>query len=282
MQSLRDIRRRLKSIESTQKITRAMKMISISKLRFVQRHLEGYAMYFRHLEEILKNTASGAAQSHPFLRKPREENAVLIYLITADTGLCGAYNNEVITTVVNFMKANSDKNFKFVCIGKKGFNFCSKNGWNIIDSRVNFNGRYSHIEADKISQDMGNFFLNGVADSVYAAYTVFGSHAKQYPVIEKVLNIEADKNDGVVYSFEPAREDVLSGIVPFYLRFKTRYCLMSSFGSEHSARAMAMGEASDNAKELSESLILTRNKVRQAGITRDIIEVISSSEALKG
>jgi len=260
-----------------------MKMISISKLRVIQAHLEGYRNYFTALDEILKNSAASAVgANHPFLRYTRKEAKILLCVISSDTGLCGTYNNDVLAAVRVFVRERKDAVVTFVPVGKKAVDFVAKNALPSLRSYSGINGRYSDIQADTVAAELIQSFLTGGYDSVYCVYTKFLGSASQKPVVDKLLTIDAGTAVKEKFSFEPDADEVLNRIVPVYINAKMRYCLMNAFACEHSARGVAMGEATDNAKELLDNLILMRNKVRQAGITRDIIEVISSSEALKG
>jgi F-type H+-transporting ATPase subunit gamma len=260
-----------------------MKMISISKLRVIQSRLDGYRNYFKIMEDILKNTAAAASDvNHPFLRRIHNETKILLYIISADTGLCGAYNTDLLNAVSRFVALRPDVSFTFVPIGKKAIDFIVKRKLITAGSYSGLGAKYSDKTANEISEVLIKLFLSDRFDAVYCAYTRFEAGARVLPSVEKVLAIDIGAPTSIGFSFEPDADEVLKRIVPSYVNSKVRFCLMNAFACEHSARGIAMGEATDNAKELLDNLILIRNKVRQAGITREIIEVISSSEALRG
>jgi len=282
IQSLRQIRRRIRSVESTQKLTRAMEMISMAKLRSTQNRLNIFKNYFYALEGILGNSIGCLSGSdHQFLTHGKSKK-ICLCVIAADTGLCGVYNNGVLKAAEDFLSRHKKEEVTAVCVGKKALQFMEKRAIPIEGSFVSLNGRYSHAAADSIAQALVKIFSSGRAGKVYAAYTFFESGARHKPAVEKILNIELPRHKKNIFFVEPSASELIDAFIPVYIAARLRFILLNAFACEHSARAIAMGEATDNAEELLEGLVLMRNKVRQANITREIIEVISSSEALKG
>ena len=282
IQSLRQIRRRIKSVESTQKLTRAMEMISMAKLRSTQNRLNIFKNYFYALESIMHDSIGCLkGVGHQFLT-PGRSKKICLCVIAADTGLCGVYNNGVLKAAADFLSRHKKEEVTAVCVGKKALQFMEKRAVLVEKSFISLNGRYSHAAADSLAQKLTDIFSSGRAGQVYAAYTVFESGSHHKPVVEKILDIEIPQAKKNLFFVEPSVNELIDAFVPAYIAARLRFILLNAFACEHSARAIAMGEATDNAAELLEGLVLMRNKVRQANITREIIEVISSSEALKG
>jgi len=281
-QSLRNIKLRMKSIENTQKITRAMEMVSAAKLNRVKNTLFLASPYFLKLESMFKDLISASpSYSHPLLEKRDVRNTVLC-LITSDAGLCSVYNYSVIRAAEEFLK-NFDKNkVRLVIIGKEGFNHFRNKGFTVIKSYLDLHGKMSEKSVRETLDELVNIFQRRDADEIYVAYTGFNSTLRYRPVIEKFLGIECAKRENTDYIIEPDAKSALERMVPKYLFEKMRLIFLNAFTSEHSSRMVAMKTATDNAKELIETLTLLRNKVRQSSITKEVLEIASSAEALKG
>jgi F-type H+-transporting ATPase subunit gamma len=282
-QSLRDIKNRIRGISNVNKVTHAMEMISIAKLRPVKNRFLQARQFSLKIEALLKDLLSGAKNiSHPLLEERNVLNKMAICLITSDTGLCGNYNHNVIRVVEDFINKYGRDKIMLVTVGKKGLTYFKKRGMNIERSYTELHGRYSDEIAGKILNDLTGLFLSGKTDEVYVAYTYFESASRHRPTIEKILNISspAGKEDAG-YILEPDMDAILKELVPAYLFNKVKAYILSAFTAEHSARAVAMGQATKNADELLEDLTLLRNKIRQAGITKEIMEIVSSAEVLR-
>lgn len=284
LQSLRHIKSRIRSIENTRKLTRAMEMISIAKLRRSDALFRSAQAYGARVEALVMRVIAGARQfNHPYFRQKPSEESLAVCVITSDTGMCSAYNNALIYTAEQFLKRYPSSRVTLMALGKKGFTYFRKKGYPVEHSYVGFNGRYSDELAAKLRTDMIKVFASGTAAQMYVVYARLKSASRYQPVAEKILPFSAVPGEASVdYLFEPDRYSVLNALIPVYLESKMRAVLMQAFTAEHQARALAMGEATRNATDLLEALILQRNKVRQANITREIIEIISSAEALKG
>lgn len=281
--SLRNIKLRMRSVESTRKITRAMEMISAAKLNRVKQELYATRLYFKKLEEMARRLLSDAESPHYALLDKREvvKNTVLC-VITSDAGLCGTYNQALIRATEDFAKNYDAGTLQLVVAGKEGYSHFKRRPFPIKGVYLDMHGRYSQKISDLIDSSLIDMFLKKEADEVYIAYTRFDATLRHKPVVEKFLNIEYEKKASIDYIIEPDMARVLDELIPRYMREKLRAAFFESFTSEHSARMVAMKMATDNADELLENLTLARNKARQASITKEIIEIISSAEALKG
>jgi F-type H+-transporting ATPase subunit gamma len=282
-QSLREIKNRIRGISNVNKVTHAMEMISIAKLRPVKNQFLQARQFSLKIEALLKDLLSGAKNiSHPLLKERKVLNKMAICLITSDTGLCGNYNHNVIRVVEDFINKYGRDKIMLITVGKKGLTYFKKRGVDIAHSYTELHGRYSDEIAGKILDYLTELFLSGKTDEAYVAYTYFESASRHRPTIEKLLNISspAGKED-VGYILEPDMDAILKELVPAYLLNKVKAHILSAFTAEHSARAVAMGQATKNADELLEDLTLLRNKMRQAGITREIMEIVSSAEVLR-
>ena len=284
IQSLRNIKLRMKSVESTKKITRAMEMVSASKLNRMKSALYTSRPYFSKVEILMHNVLKSAdiAANHPLLKKRTEVKSVALFVVTSDAGLCGLYNHNMIRLTEEFIAKNGKEKVRIIAIGREAFNHFKKAGYNISDGYEDLHSRYSVEVASEIAESLKSMFLDGRVDEVYAAYTRFDSTLRHKPVIEKLLNIESSEKGDVEYIAEPDMKSVLDELLSWYIHERIRIIILNSFTSEHSARMIAMKMATDNAKDLIDSLTLSRNKARQAMITKEVIEIASSAEALKG
>ncbi len=281
-QSLRQIKSRIRSIENTKKVTSAMQMISVTKLNRIDDVLYAARPYFMRLAGLLNNLIrSTDILSSPFLR-PNNQAGKVLCVITSDNGLCGLYNNNVLRSAEEFIRLNGKGTVKLVCIGRKGFNYFKRRDVEILQSYLGANGRYSQVVAGQIRGFLGDLFLAGKTGEVHILYTYFGGGLSHKPMREKFIPFDMDRGRKIEYILEPDASSILNELIPRFLSMRLRLALLESFTSEHAARSVAMKSATDNAKDLLQNLILQRNKVRQANITRDMLEIISSAEALKG
>jgi len=284
IQSLRNIKLRMKSVENTKKITRAMEMVSASKLSRMKNTLYASKPYFSKVETLMRNVLKSAdiAANHPLLKKRPEIKSIAIFVVTSDAGLCGTYNDNMIRLTEEFVNKTGREKVEIIAIGREALNHFKKAGYRISDGHEDLHSRYSVEVASEIAESLKGMFLDGKVDEVYAAYTRFDSTLRHKPVVEKLLNIESQEKGGVEYIAEPDMASLLDELLSWYLHEKIRMIMLNSFTSEHSARMIAMKTATDNAKELMDSLTLLRNKARQTLITKEVIEIASSAEALKG
>jgi len=278
VESLKQIKIRIRGIESTKKITRAMEMVSISKLKHIESFLNSHRSYFQALESIVDHTLRASeGTGHMFFRGGKSAESVGVCVITSDAGLCGTYNNAVIKCAEDFAAQHNGKNISLVPVGKRGFTYFKKKTFRISRSFTGLNGRYSVPVADEVAAALSRMFTDNQADEVYVAHMHFESLARYRPVVTKLFPMEKTKERPMDFSFEPHGERILDELLPWYIRAKIRLILVESFIAEHGCRMVAMKTASDNAKELMDALVVMRNKARQAAITKEVIEIISSS-----
>ncbi len=282
-QSIRQIKNRIRSVESTKKVTSAMQMIAVSKLNRIEEELFALRTYAFRLEDLMYNLIS---QSDDFLseyfKKKPEHSDIALCLITSDSGLCGTYNQNVIRAGEDFLKRNGAERVKLILVGQRGLNYFRRKPVEILNSYIGLNAHFTQNYCDKITTELSKLFLSGQVGSVYLAYTYFKNSLIQKATVQRLLSIEKRVVKPVDYLIEPDLESMLTDLIPQYLLVKMRLVFLEAFTSEHAARSISMKTATDNAKELLEGLVLLRNKVRQAGITQDMLEITSSVEALKG
>ena len=304
--SLRQIRRRIRSVENTKKITRAMEMVAAAKLRRFQDFLESARPYTQRLESLLERLLNSFPEGyeHPFLEK-EEENVgatrrgrpegrhtglplptkkIALVLFTSDTGLCGTYNSEIENLARSSCRQNTDKQIRFAFVGKHGANSFSKEKSralaNLNDLRVS---RVDEI-LEELRQVLAAAFTNGELDEVHAVYTRMESLSRYRTHTERLLPFskkEAAGEPETGYLIEPDPQAILNRIIPMVFEARLRFIFYHALLTEQIARMNAMRQATRNAKEMIDELTLSRNKARQASITKEIIEIVSGSRALK-
>jgi F-type H+-transporting ATPase subunit gamma len=285
MPSLIDIRRRVRSVRNTQQITKAMKMISAAKLRRAQDRAVSARPYGGMLHQILANVAEAAGQnpesgSHPLLAVRPEKN-ILVIVVTADRGLAGAFNTNLLKMAQKFVSENRDKNITFEAIGRKGRDFFRKRDGVIANEYLDMMKQLNVEYADKIAESVIDRFSKGEVDSVHLFVNEFKSVMAPTLSQSRVLPIEVPKSStSVDYIYEQKPEELLGSLLPKYVRGQIYRALLESVAAEHAARMTAMDAASSNASEMIDKLTLYMNRVRQATITREIIEIVSGAAAL--
>ena len=282
--SLRQIKRRIRSVESTKKITRAMQMVSTAKLKQTEHALFSGKPYYFKMDALLKKLlASAKTAAHPLLEERPVKNNFTLCIITSDSGLCSTYNDNIIRIAEGFINKHGAENTRLITIGKKGFSYFKKRKIKITHAYLGLQGGYSKEIAEEIIKTVVNAFLSKETDEVHMAHTHFDATLKYRPKLQKLLNIErAAEEREVDYILEPSAGRILEEFIPRYISTKIKGILLDAFTSEHSQRMVAMKSATDNAVELIDNLTLLRNKARQAAITTEIIEVSSAAEELKG
>jgi F-type H+-transporting ATPase subunit gamma len=292
MPNLKEVRIRITSVNSTQQITKAMKMVSAAKLRRAQNAIQQLRPYANKLRDILENLSSSLEDSNvgQFARvRPVEK--VLIVAISSNRGLAGAFNTNVLRTTNRLLNEEYREqvkagNVKVMCIGKKASDFYSKNKNIFLEQH---NDIYANITFDavaKIAEGIMNDFTEGKYDRVVLVYNQFKNAAVQYMQTEQLLPIQPPaagnsktKND---YIFEPSKEEIVLDLIPRSIKTQLYKAVLDSHASEHGARMTAMNKATDNAGELLKELRLSYNKARQAAITNEILEIVAGAEALNG
>ncbi|MCX5698542.1 MAG: ATP synthase F1 subunit gamma [Candidatus Omnitrophica bacterium] len=282
-QSIKQIKNRIRSVENTKKVTGSMQMISVAKLNRIQGQLLVLRPYALRLENLMHNLAGLAEENlSEYFKKGSAQAPAALCLISSDSGLCGMYNQNVLAAAQEFLGKNNFKKIKLILVGQKGLSYFRASSLEIVNSYIGLNAKFKQDFCDKLTLELTNLFLSGQAGSVYLAYTSFENSLTQKPVIEQLLNIQSRIVQPIEYIAEPDLKSILEDLVPRYLKIKMQLVLLEAFTSEHAARTVSMKTATDNAKDLLEGLVLFRNKVRQAGITQDILEITSSAEALRG
>lgn len=285
---LKEVRNRIKSVTSTQQITKAMKMVSAAKLRRAQDAITQMAPYSRKLQEMLSNIVSSASSDMELpLAAERPAERVLLIPITSDRGLCGAYNANVIKLTRSTIEEKYPKSeITILPLGKKGYDFFTKNGFTVIDNywTVFQNLSFENVrEAAIYAQEA---FLEKKFDRVEIVYSQFRNAAVQnfvsepYLPIPKVVKAEGAKNSDFI--FEPSKEVLVEELMPKILNTQVFKAILDANASEHGARMTAMDKASENANELLRSLKISYNRARQAAITTELTEIVSGAAALQG
>jgi F-type H+-transporting ATPase subunit gamma len=281
--SLRDIKRRIRSVENTKKITRAMQVVSATKLRRAQKSVQNTRPYAEKMVEVLRTTAEMAKEyRHPYLQPPRGKRAVVI-LLTTDKGLCGPLNANALRTANRYVNANLDGKAAYVAIGRRGRDFLVRYGRNLLAEISNLPDRPGAAAVLPAVKAAETEFDQGRADIVLLGYTRWISTLRQEPVIRTLLPIEIptsrDRGAGTDYIYEPDPEQVLNELLPRYIETQVYQALLENQASEHSARMIAMQNATNAAGDLIKSLTLTANKVRQETITTELMEIVGGAEA---
>ena len=286
MANIRDLRRRIKSIKSTQQITKAMKAVSAAKMRRAQESVTAARPYAKRLIGVLGRVASVATGvRHPLL-EVREPKKVVYLIITADRGLCGGFNSNVIRKAAAEIRDLPDVGL--ICVGRKSRDFFRKRGYNIIQQYVGLGENINAAQAREIAQFITDKYSQGEFDAVYLVYSEFINVMVQRPMTVKLLPAEPPRGkEGekttearVDYIFEPSAEEVLASLLPKYVTNTVYQGMLESKAGEHSARMTAMDNATKNASDMISRLTLTMNRARQAAITKEISEIVGGAAAL--
>jgi F-type H+-transporting ATPase subunit gamma len=289
MATLRDIQRRIRSVQSTQKITRAMKLVAAAKLRRAQERIVAARPYAGKMGELLGNLVSAAGRDgapHPLLEQ-REGPRRQIVIITADKGLAGAFNSNVIRRALELVRESNVAEVTLVVVGRKARDFYRRRQWTIKRDMIGFWDRLAYTHASELADYFMQQYLDGEVDEVYLVYNEFRSVAVQRPVREQLLPIprKAEGGDGdataVDYLYEPDPRAILDELLPRHVRTQVFRALMESLAGEYGARMTAMEAATKNAKEMIDVLTIQFNKARQEKITKELLDIVGGAEALK-
>ena len=281
MPALIDIRRRIRSVKSTQQITKAMKMVSAAKLRRAQEAMFAARPYARKMLEILGDLASRAdPHAHPLLQD-RGDARVVLLVVTSDKGLCGGFNANIIRTAVRFLSERRERELSLAFLGRKGRDYFRRRQYRVRGEQVGiFQAlRYSHAQG--IARSVIDDFTRGEFDQLHLVYNEFKSVIQQRVVVDRLLPVERhairEGEPELDYLYEPSAKDIFKAILPKYVETRVWHALLESSAAENAARMTAMDAATSNAAEVIDSLTLHMNKVRQAAITKEIIEVVSGA-----
>ncbi|MDR2870630.1 MAG: ATP synthase F1 subunit gamma [Deferribacteraceae bacterium] len=293
MAGIRDIKRQITSVRSTQKITKAMKMVSAAKMRRANDAMMAARPYADKIKDVAVNLSMQMEEgAHPFMEAAEDVKTVAILAVNSDRGLCGSFNSNIVRSVSRFMQDHPDKSVKLYLVGKNVYDFFRKRNADIVKQWVSLGGKISYLTAQNISDQLMKAFLAGEFDELHVAYNVFRSTASQVPVVQKLLPLSFDEymtsvgsdDDGQVltdYIYEPASDKLLSELLPKYVTFSIYHILLESTAGEHGARMVAMDNATRSADDMLKKLTLYYNKARQAAITTDLLDIVNGAEALK-
>ena len=291
MANLLDIRRRIKSVKNTQQITKAMKMVSAAKLKRASDRVVNARPFANKMSDVLDELAGQTTEDfhHPLL-DPRGDRKYLLVLITADKGLCGAFNTNLLKAAQTFVKENADKQIDLMAIGRKGRDFFRRRRAKIVGEYVGLTGkgRVDFSEALEVADDIiKRFTEDEEIDKVFLIFAEFKTVLSQRIVVEQLLPVSetaeqetTGSDDAKDYIYEQPPAEIFSRLLPNLVETKIFRALLESIASEQGARMTAMDAASKNAGELISTLTLNMNRVRQAAITREIIEIVSGAAAL--
>ncbi len=291
MASVRDLSRRIKSVNSTQQITKAMNLVAASKLQRAKSRQSSTRPFFSETERVIASVVKNSkGVKHPFLES-REEKKVAVIIITSDRGLCGGYNANISKEVMNFINAKGKENTKLLVVGNKGRDYFKRRGANIEQSLTGISENPTYVEAAKIGSYVFNLFATGEVDAVYIGYTEFLSTISHETRITRLLPVdtsniveesETEENGaGGLMRYEPSEEGVLDYLVPKYINTMIYGALVESAACEQGARMTSMDNATENATEMIGKLTLQKNRARQGAITQEITEIVGGAAALE-
>jgi len=286
MPSLIDLRRRIRAVKSTQQITKAMKMIAASRLKRAQDRVIAARPFAQRMLNVLNGLVANVdPESHPLLRMPSEQGRALLIVITADRGLCGSFNTNVTKAAGQFIvNEGRGRQVSLGLVGRKGRDFFKRRGFDVRYEAIGIFQRLTFAHATEIADTAIKAFTSGEVSSVYLVYNEFKSVMTQRLVVERLLPIprlEPAKNAGpsIDYLYEPSAEEIFEDLLPRHVQVQVYRALLESNAAFFAAQMTAMDAATRNSAEMIEDLTLYMNKVRQAAITREIIEVVSGASA---
>jgi len=288
MPNLKDIKRRIKSVKNTRQITKAMKMVSAAKLKRAQDEITAARPYAEKMLELINSLASKASSdSHPLLEN-RGSAKIGLILFTSDRGLCGGFNSQLLRTAERFIRENKSSEVSLYLVGKRGGEYFKRRSLKILNSRIIGGGRPGYSTAVEIANDVVVAYMNGDLDEVHVIFSEFKSAMTQTPLTQKLLPVSAGaeaekKEEGGQgeYLYEPSEGAVLASLLPKYVEVQAFRALLETSASEHGARMTSMDSASKNAGQMIGGLTLVYNRLRQAAITKELMEIIGGAEALK-
>ena len=288
MPSLKDIKRRIKSVKNTQQITKAMKLVAASKLRKAQKAIQDARPYALKLRDVLNHISARCNPDLHSLLDQREGDNILIMVVTADKGLCGGFNGNIIRRASKVIAENEGRNLSLVLAGKKGKDFFKHRPTKISHEFIDWTRDFNYAKAQEIGDLLAELFVSKTVDKIVMVYNEFKSVMQQEVIVEQLLpvvpeSLGADKETDHVqeYIYEPDEESILDALLKRYMTVQVYRAFLESSASEQGARMTAMDSASKNAGDMINGLSLTYNKARQAYITKELIEIVNGAEALK-
>ncbi len=284
MAKTQDIKRRIRSISNTRKLTRAMKMVSAAKLRRSQERMMKARPYAERTLHVLRSLAARTTPGADPLLQVHGDRRVELMVLTSDRGLCGSFNSSIIREAETFARGLEDRDVTVAAVGKKARDYFKRRGYALERSWLDVFRNVDFSTAKKIADDVIQLYRDQQLDEIYLVYNEFKSAIQARPIVQRLLPIEPadlepeEGNDDYIY--EPEARSLLGSLLPHYVEIQVFHALLESVAAEHAARMTAMDSATNNAGELIESLTLTMNRVRQASITTEIIEVVSGAQVL--
>jgi len=295
MASLKDVRNQIAGVKKTKQITKAMNMVASAKLRGAQQRIERFGPYAEKFYEMLRDMAGKADESaHPLLEVREEVSTTGILLVTSDRGLCGSFNHNLIKEALQAARAKKEqgREVKFYCVGKKGRNDIRKTEFEMMGEKVDEMNAFDFTLANDVGSRLIEMYLDGTLDEVIVVYGHFVNVGRQEPVNLQILPISAEEHTeegeqeptggASEYIYEPAVEGLLAELLPRFIKVQVYRGLLDTSASEHAARMNAMDNATSACDDMIDSLTLLFNKTRQAVITKELMDIVGGSEALKG
>jgi len=281
--NLKDIRDRIKSVKSIQKVTSAMKMVAAAKVRRAQEKMEQARPYTFALEEVIHHLLPDIDRDILDLLEVRDIKRKAYVVVSADRGLAGAFNANIIKIAEQEIHQFGKENVDIFCIGKKSRDYFKHRDYKIVESHVEFWNELDYDNAMMIGRSIIDHFISGKVDEIHVVYNYFINLAQQEVKSEVLLPLVYDQRDTEIKDklYEPSKEKLVGSLVPRHLNIQIWKYLLESYASEQAARMMAMENATTNAKDMIKSLTLEFNKARQAAITTEMLEIVSGAEALK-
>jgi len=284
MAKTQDIKRRIRSIRNTMQLTRAMKMVAASKLRKAQQRIVAARPYSKQTYRLLRSLSARANPEISPLLKRHGDRRIQLVVITGDKGLCGSFNAAILRQAESFARSLQDKEIGIAAIGKRGREYFVRRNYNVAREWIDVLRVVEFPLAAEIARYIIDLYVGEDIDEIYLVYNEFKSAIQARPVVERLLPVEPiELKEGQVaedYIYEPDPQHLLDALLPHYVEQLVFHALLESVAAEHAARMTAMEAATKNAGEMIEALTLTMNRVRQASITTEIIEVVSGAEAL--
>lgn len=291
MAALKDIKNKIVGVKKTQQITKAMNMVAAAKLRGAQSRMEDFRPYASKFAAVMGQLAGTANPSTFPLMAVRPVKRVLVVPITADRGLCGSFNTNILNAAEKFAKAQvaEGREVKMACIGKKAVNYFKSKGYEIVYRLSDVMGSVQMFNARAAGQEFIRLFLDGQVDEVQLLYGRFVNVVTQKPTFKKILPISSEglgdagaAAGNAAYTYEPDPEAILNSLMPMYINVQIFHAMLETAASEQAARMTSMDNATRACKDIISSLTLTYNKARQGAITKELMDIVGGAEALKG
>ena len=282
MANLKDIRDRIKSVKSIQKVTKAMKMVAAAKMRRAQERMEESRPYSNSLAEVIQHLLPDVDRDRLPLLDAREVKRKAYVVVSADRGLAGAFNTNLLKVAQKEIDAFGKENVDLFCIGKKARDHFKRREYNIITSHVDFWADMEFNSAITIGRSIIEYFTSGKVDEIHVVYNYFINVGRQQVKSEVLLPLVYEENNGVTHDrlYEPSKEELVLSLIPRHLNVQMWKYLLESYASEQAARMLAMENATSNSQDMIKDLTLKFNKARQAAITTEMLEIVSGAEAL--